>query len=191
MIEDVSGEEDLIYTEISGLIDSILQSCDEEISSSLSEGKVDDLIELCRVHELSISSAKRKNRFDEEIFRQKFMEFITDAFADELDDLRYGRIKEAAGNKKKKKNDFHEDEQFVQQQNVKFPGNPNDSNKACVLNENDLKVLAHSLESCMGVWTEEEKQLFLQEGHDSENMTTAFVEAKSLHERNKMELFGT
>lgn len=191
MVKDIPGEKDLMYKETSALIDSIQQSCDEERSSCLHGRKMNDLFGLCREYNSSMCSAKQKNHFDEETFRQKFMEFITDAFADELDDLRNGRIKEVVGNNKKKKKDFHEDEQFIRQQNVKFSNYPNDSNKTCVLKENDLKVLAHSLESCMGVWTEEEKQLFLQEVHQSENLTATSAEATSLHEHNKMELYGT
>lgn len=126
---------------------------------------------------------------DSDAFKRNYMEFITSIFADELDDLRHGRIKDNKGDNKKKKKANTTDEDMIQQQNLKIPSNLINVE---TLQENDLKVLAHCLESGMEEWTEEEKKLLMEELEDAEKLTTKTTKmtTDTLHEQSRRKLFG-
>mmetsp|Transcript_6426 Transcript_6426/g.9768 ORF Transcript_6426/g.9768 Transcript_6426/m.9768 type:complete len:241 (-) Transcript_6426:1043-1765(-) len=120
---------------------------------------------------------------DDEKFRKVYMDMITEAFADELDDLRQGRVE---SKKVKGKKDSIQDNEVLKQHNVIMPV----ASEGQVLNDDDVKVLVSCLESGMEMWTEDEKQFLVNENmlkranpHNAENNV-------SLHERRRRLLFG-
>ncbi len=114
------------------------------------------------------------------MFRNVYMEMMTEAFADELDDLRQGRVE---GIEKKKKTD----DDVLRQHNVIIPV----AIGGQALNDDDVKVLVSCLDSGMEMWTEEEKQFLVEEKKLKHSNHPPNLEMNlSLHERRRRALFG-
>jgi len=126
--------------------------------------------------------SKTKLKLDDELFRRAYMDTVTEAFADELDDLRHGRIKDDGKNKKKKSTEYDEE---LKMQNVILPKD-NEVNGTTLTND-DIKVLATCLESGMDIWTEEERRFLVME---SQSRETNDKTTQTIHERRRKMLFG-
>jgi ABC-type transporter MlaC component len=136
--------------------------------------------------QLELATTKKNEGKDDERFRKVYMEMITEAFADELDDLRHGRVKDQ-GKKKKKKTIEDDDEELLKQQNIVVPSS---IGQAETLKGNDVKVLVSCLESGMDIWTEEERQFLLSEKGPQQRNTKTDKDTLTLHERKRRALFG-
>jgi ABC-type transporter MlaC component len=133
-----------------------------------------------QLEELNMKIEKDK---DEETFRKVYMDMITKAFADELDDLRHGRVKDK-GKKKKKK--AMEGEEVLKQHNVIVPN----INKEEILKGDDVKVLVSCLESGMDIWTDDEKRFLISKKESQKTNTKSDEKVITLHERRRRALFG-
>lgn len=187
----VDSKERLLQ-EISSLLETLNSNdaCSVDTLTSF-QSKITSLVDSWKDYyaQLAVTEAQNNDQEITESFQKEYMELVTSAFADELDDLRHGRIKDTGSGKRKKKQQVSE-EDLLQQQNLKFPDSDH-MNQSCILKENDLKVLAHCLESSMKIWTEEEKRLFIQELEMLRNMETDNeVRTESLHEQGRKKLFG-
>mmetsp|Transcript_2790 Transcript_2790/g.3289 ORF Transcript_2790/g.3289 Transcript_2790/m.3289 type:complete len:266 (-) Transcript_2790:328-1125(-) len=151
----------------------------------------------------SIDEINNKTKSEEDIikeealFRDAYMEMITEAFADELDDLRHGKVTNYNTKKKKKKkkrksnnmsnngdDDDGDCEAILKQDNIVMPNEEDEQ-----LDENvDVEVLASCLESGMDIWTKEEKMLL---AFDNNKNIGEMKNRVRPHERRRRELFGS
>ena len=133
-------------------------------------------------------------------FKNAYMEAITSAFGDELDDIRNGKvINETFTKKKKRKNSGNvsnsankEDEvidNILDQDNI-ILAQPQETGNASF----DIDVMVSCLESGMSVWREEEKELFLLDREEKDMIMSDDTDRKkidvSIHEKRRLELFG-
>lgn len=120
---------------------------------------------------------------DEDEFREAYMSMMTEAFSDELEDLRHGRIRT-----EKKKNV----PDILQQENIVMPDDftQEGSNNSTANTSNvQVDVLVHLLGHGMYRWTDEEKRLLLEDMNNSgeENMD---IDELTPHERRRLAAFG-
>lgn len=127
-----------------------------------------------------------QNEKDDETFKKIYMDMVTEAFADELDDLRKGtHVKEPTTKKGKKRSMVDaDDEEALKLQNVVVP-KVNGILKP--LTNNDVKVLASCLESGMDFWTEEERRILIQKRRGGNEVNSTNI---SIHEHRRRSLFG-
>lgn len=121
---------------------------------------------------------------DNGIFRKVYMDMITETFADELDDLRHGRVKDKPNKKKKKSNNY---EEALEQQNVVVP---KVKETVETLKSNDIKVLVSCLESGMDFWTQEEKGFLVAKQRPNRRKFIQKKDRMTLHEQKRIALFG-
>jgi hypothetical protein len=115
-------------------------------------------------------------------FRDVYMNLVTEAFADELDDLRHGKLQNDDDAKKKMKN---LDESILQQDNIVIPKERNSDGVNV-----DMEILAEMLESGMEGWDQEQKELLLQDWKVSQGEGTMELEELTPHERRRRVIFG-
>jgi hypothetical protein len=129
---------------------------------------------------------QRQNEKDDELFKKIYMDMVTEAFADELDDLRKGTpVKETSKKKGKKRSIVDaDDEEALRLQNVVLP---KCHEIAKPLTNNDVKVLASCLESGMDVWSEEERRYLIQRERDGNKIDSTKM---TIHEHRRRSLFG-
>ncbi len=120
---------------------------------------------------------KEKEQEDESKFRAAYMDLVTEAFSDELDDLRKGRIR-MSDNEKKKKEKVPD---ILKQDNIVMPGEGE-----VETNDNvDVDILIEMLES--EGWSKEEKKLLLEDLEGADHMDT---DTLTIHEKRRREIFG-
>jgi predicted ATP-dependent Lon-type protease len=120
---------------------------------------------------------------DEDEFREAYMSMMTEAFSDELEDIRKGKIRT------KKKNNVPD---ILQQENIVMPDDfTQEGSSDCTANTSNVQVdvLVHLLGHGMDRWTDEEKMLLLEDmsTNDEENMD---IDELTPHERRKLATFG-
>lgn len=120
---------------------------------------------------------ERKNQEEENEskFRAAYLHLVTEAFSDELDDLRHGRIKSSGSDMKTKVPDI------LKQDNIVIPREETVDNGSV-----DVDILVEMLES--EDWTKDEKELLLVDLQSSNGMDT---DTLTIHERRRREIFGT
>jgi len=130
-----------------------------------------------------LQEIKVKSKPDEDAFREAYMSMMTEAFSDELEDLRQGRIRTD-----KKKNEAD----ILQQENIVMPDDFNQEGivGATTNSAVQVDVLVHLLGHGMNRWTDEEKRLLLEDmnGDGNERMDT---DRLTPHERRRLAAFGT
>jgi hypothetical protein len=143
--------------------------------------------------------AKRMKGEQEIMFKNSYMETVTTAFADELDDIRQGNVSNEVITKKKKgkkgggsdsvKNEDVIDN-ILDQDNI-ILAQP----QVAENNVFDIDVMVSCLESGMSIWREEEKELFLLDREEEHIMDEEDTMTKgrglSIHERRRVDLFGS
>ena len=136
-------------------------------------------------HEQIASIERERARYherNEPRFREAYMTLITDAFSDELDDLRHGRIRNNGRDKKEAVADI------LQQDNIVMP-EEGGTNSGHI----DIDVLVDMLESGMQDWSSEEKELLLIDlkvKAENENETNMDVDTLTVHERRRRDIFA-
>eukprot|EP00979_Chaetoceros_neogracilis_P013614 scaffold3947_cov222-Chaetoceros_neogracile.AAC.4 len=120
---------------------------------------------------------------DNKQFREVYMNMVTDAFSDELDDLRHGIQKDSSTKKKKSS----VDDSILQQDNIVIPEEHNNGGGNV-----DMEILADMLESGMEGWSTEEKELLLKDWNHShsEQSIEESVDDLTPHEQNRKIIFG-
>jgi hypothetical protein len=160
----------------------------------------DEMKEMWEQYHSDLASIEKdKELYEQKIdqkFRKVYMDVITETFADELDDLRHGRVRsnvhdQNRNDSKRGKHDAVPD--ILMQDNVvmSVPGQSNEGDGEEV--HVDVKVLADMLESGMEGWNITEKELFLQDCWRKNSFTSKskMIEKElTPHERRRMEIFG-
>lgn len=130
-----------------------------------------------------LQEIKVQSKPDEDAFREAYMSMMTEAFSEELEDLRQGRIRT---DKKKNEPDI------LQQENIVMPDDFNQEGSigAATNSTVQVDVLVHLLGHGMNRWTDEEKRLLLEDMNDdgNERMDT---DGLTPHERRRLAVFGT
>lgn len=122
----------------------------------------------------------------DEKFREVYMNLVTEAFGDELDDLRSGKVRVEQVSKKKKSKKQGVESDVLMQDNIIMPTD----DSADVV---DMQILANMLESGMNSWTREERDLMIL---DNEQLLSSNDQEKNNtnkltpHERRRRDLFG-
>jgi len=131
-----------------------------------------------------IASIQREKEIQSEeneaTFREAYMNLVTEAFADELDDLRQGLIRSTE--KEKEVPDILKQDNIVMPEEVTANGDV------------DVNILIEMLESGMAGWTADEKELLLldlKQRDDGDRMEMEMdVDRLTPHEKRRRELFG-
>lgn len=140
---------------------------------------------------------KDKEAYEQKVdskFRKVYMHLTTETFADELDDLRHGRVSTniltSKAMRKEKKQKSENESDILMQENIVIPVQSNTEEDVNV----DVKVLVDMLESGMDGWDAIEKELFLQ---DCENKSRKHQDKETdqqttmtPHEKRRREIFG-
>ena len=140
--------------------------------------------------------AKKQKDVQDIKFKNAYMEIVTTAFADELDDFRQGNVSN--------------DEIITKQKKGKSGGGKNKDDIDNILDQDniilaqtqvagngafDIDVMVSCLESGMSIWREEEKELFLIDRENEKEMDVADSMSTgkrlSIHELRRIELFGS
>lgn len=153
----------------------------------LVEQKTSDMVDVWSEYYTQMKDIQNKSiNFDADnrIFRKVYMGMITEAFADELDDLRHGRVKDKSNKKKKKSNEYNE---VLEQQNVVVP---KVKETVETLKSNDIKVLISCLESGMNIWTDEEKGFLTTKRREDQRNSNQKKDPVTIHEKRRIALFG-
>lgn len=143
----------------------------------------DDMTKAWNEYHAQIASHTEKTRVNEQEFSTKYISEMTGAFADELDDLRQGRVREEKKKKTKKQEEEDkknkEQDDILMQDNIVIPDEVGNHGNV------DVEVLIYMLKSGMEQWSEEEKKLLLLDENDE-------MEDDELtpHERRRREMFG-
>lgn len=121
----------------------------------------------------------------DEKFRKVYMNLVTEAFGDELDDLRSGRVRVEQMSKKKKSKKQGVESDVLMQDNIIMPTD----DSADVV---DMQILANMLESGMNSWTREERDLMLLDNEllSSKDQEKNNIKELTPHERRRRDLFG-
>uniref|UniRef100_A0A7S3PZA7 Uncharacterized protein n=1 Tax=Chaetoceros debilis TaxID=122233 RepID=A0A7S3PZA7_9STRA len=142
-----------------------------------------DMTEAWNDYHAQIASHTESTKVNEEEFGTRYMSEMTGAFADELDDLRQGRVREEK--KKKTKKQEEEDKRKKEQDDILMQDNIVMPNEVGGHDNVDVEVLIYMLKSGMDQWSEEEKTLLLLDEDDE-------LEEDELtpHELRRREMFG-
>lgn len=121
----------------------------------------------------------------DEKFREVYMNLVTEAFGDELDDLRSGRVRVEQMSKKKKSKKQGVESDVLMQDNIIMPTD----DSADVV---DMQILANMLESGMTSWTREERDLMILDNEllSSKDQEKNNIKELTPHERRRRDLFG-
>lgn len=144
----------------------------------------EDMKQVWKEYNANAASIEKEREIQEEAndskFREAYLNIATEAFSDELDDLRQGRIRgNSTGNDKKK--ELVPD--ILKQDNIVMPA------EASVDDGNvDVEIMVEMLKS--EGWSKEEKKLLLTE-LQTKHTSDMDVDALTIHERRRMEIFGT
>ena len=173
LIDKNSGKHGALFSDPIQVYDEMSQAC-SEMKSTWEEYRSDLA---------SIEKDKEAQTLkDNNQFREVYMNLVTEAFADELDDLRHGKIqKDESMKKKKKSGDVNHSFNIV----IPEERNSGDGNV-------DMDILADMLESGMVGWSPEEKELLLKDWKHGQSEGSAEVNVDDLtpHERRRNILFG-
>ncbi|GFH51325.1 predicted protein [Chaetoceros tenuissimus] len=163
----------------------------EDPSSALDE--ISNVTDSMRASWKNYSTTKSKieeqkaqhDAVQDEKFREVYMNLVTEAFGDELDDLRSGKVRVEQVSKKKKSKNLGVESDVLMQDNIIMPTD----DSADVV---DMQILANMLESGMNSWTREERDLLIL---DNEQLSSKDQGKKNInkltpHERRRRELFG-
>jgi GTPase SAR1 family protein len=140
---------------------------------------------------------RKKEAHEEKIdskFRKVFINLMTETFADELDDLRHGRVRVDTRKKDKKQLPVENIPDILMQENIVMPVQCMNENVGEDVNV-DVKVLVDMLESGMDGWNASEKELILQDWKNKSRKHHDDTEEEDQqvmtpHERRKREIFG-
>lgn len=125
-----------------------------------------------------LNEIKIRSKPDQDAFREAYMSMTTQAFSEELDDLRHGRIP------LEKKKDTPD---ILKQQNIVIPDGSASGN-----GDIQVDVLVHILGHGMDQWTEEEKALLLKYSNIKRVNTNGIeVERLTPHEKRRRAEFGS
>jgi len=172
LIEKYSNNSDALVHDPIRVYCEMSQACSE--MKATWEEYHSDIASIEKVkEELSIDINKK--------FRDVYMNLVTEAFADQLDDLRHGKIQ----NDDTKKKTMNLDESILQQDNIVIP-KERSSDGVNV----DMEILAEMLESGMEGWDQEQKELLLQDWIVSQVEDTVELDELTPHERRRRVVFG-
>jgi len=139
----------------------------------------------------------RIHRQNDVPFREIYMEMMTKAFATELDDMRCGRtIDTGSGASSSGKGNGEKLPSILDQDNILMPDNDEDDGSQIKGGGIDVEVLIRSLQSGMDVWTDEERQLVIDEQFTQNRRSSADESSRgegslmTPHEHRRRLLFG-
>jgi hypothetical protein len=155
----------------------------------LIDNATDSMVNIWSEYYSSLDALKQKHDNDEENnsnFRKNYVDMIAEALADEIDDLRCGRVKQTLSKKRKKSNSNVEIDS-LQQQNILIPETNETMER---LKDSDVEVLASCLDSGIESWSSEERRLLIAQRSCTEDTSAIDRDSLTIHERKRMLLFG-